>query len=174
MFSFTPFPPVSCSLVNSLCRVPSTHLSCTFHPIITPTWDCTQDNVGIFDNMDCENETLFWINNTVWSFQREAHPFPASSCIISNITLSFSARCPVPSEYYYRKLSASWMGIENVCFLRHVLPGYCDLTNPWICNINASEITGYTKGILLHSFSYLCLKASDIFMLRRWKRLGAD
>ena len=49
-------------LVNSLCYVPPIHLSCTFRPIIAPTWDCTQDNVGIFDNMDCETETLFWIN----------------------------------------------------------------------------------------------------------------
>lgn len=38
------------------------HLCCTFRPIIAPTWDCTQDNVGIFDNTDCETETLFWIN----------------------------------------------------------------------------------------------------------------
>lgn len=62
LLSLTPSTPISCALVNSLCYVPSLHLSRIFRPIIAPTWDCTQDNVGIFDNMDCETETLFWIN----------------------------------------------------------------------------------------------------------------
>lgn len=62
LFPLIPFPPVLCSPVNTLCYRASIYLSCTLRPIIAPTWDCTQDDVGIFDNTDCENETLFWIN----------------------------------------------------------------------------------------------------------------
>lgn len=147
------------------------HLCCTFRPIIAPTWDCTQDNVGIFDNTDCETETLFWINKQrrLELLERNPRFFPphAARCIISNMTFH-----PQPAVRWHlsniRESSQcpGW-GIGDGCLLKHALAGCCDLSNPlnvqhkWHLKRQAT-----LKARFPHSLSCLRLKACDISIYR--------
>lgn len=136
----------------------SIHLSCTFRPIIAPTWDSTQDNVGIFDNMDCENETLFWINKQHglelldWDF----HIF-ALRCIISNNT--FFTLCLLSVII--------WAVLENALRLLHrelTLPQCCDFTNSrtynmndiWKDGLHSRHVTPFSQLCLTESLPVLC------------------
>lgn len=135
----------------------SIHLSCTFRPIIAPTWDSTQDNVGIFDNMDCENETLLWINKqySLELLDWYSTVFLASSCIISSNIFSLSAPLSVI-------LGAVLENALRLLDRDHALPPCCDFTEFWICNMDQVWKDGLNAwGMLHHSLGYVWLKASE-------------
>lgn len=117
------------------------HLCCTFRPIIAPTWDCTQDNVGIFDNTDCETETLFWINKQRRLELLERNPRffppPAPLAVLLVIWLFLlgllSGDIWVISEKALSVLDGgSGMG---VCW-NMLWQGAVIWVTPWMCNTN--------------------------------------